>query len=155
MSEQDDSPPLAPPPPPASPPVVAPPVPAGFPSPIAHPHGVSQEERTMGILIHLLAILTGFLGPLILWLVKKDSSRFIDHHGKEALNFQITLTIVLLGAGIGGFAVAALTAGIALIILIPLMFVIPIMALVFEIIACVNANRGVWHRYPMTIRLIP
>ena len=58
-----------------------------------------EEEKTWGMLCHLLA-LTGLVipigvivGPLIMWLVKKDESEFVDYHGKESLNFQITMMI--------------------------------------------------------------
>ena len=93
--------------------------PPGLPNQvIAHPdnphapYSPSQEERTFAMLIHLLGILTGFLGPLILWLVKKDESHYIDHHGKEAINFMITCFIVSLTL----LAVAVITLGVGLIL---------------------------------------
>ena len=61
--------------PPSFPPAAPPPGPSA---------GPTREECDLGMLCHLLGLLTGFVGPLILWLVKKDESRFIDHHGKEA-----------------------------------------------------------------------
>ena len=57
----------------------------------------TQEEQTMGMLSHLLGIFTGFLGPLIIWLIKKDESKYIDEQAKEALNFQIAALIVIRG----------------------------------------------------------
>lgn len=110
------------------------------------PYFPNQDERTMAMLIHLLGLLTGFLGPLILWLVKKDTSRFIDHHGKEAVNFIITTFIISIPMTLLIF----ITFGLALIIYIPWI----IMIYVFDIMACINANKGLWHRIPMTIRLI-
>ena len=66
--------------------------------PVAAGQGqVSKDARNMALLCHLLAIFTGFLGPLILWLLKKDDDSFIDEHGKEALNFQIALLDVTTG----------------------------------------------------------
>ena len=114
----------------------------------------TQDERTMGMLIHLLALLTGFIGCLILWLVKKDTSQFIDHHGKEAVNFQITLFIVSMASVVIGGVITLATAGIGLIIVVPLMAVIFIGALVMEILSCVKANRGEWSRYAINIRFI-
>lgn len=102
------------------------------------------------MLCHLLSIFTGFLGPLILWLIKKDQSPFIDHHGREALNFQITVflaSIVLFGIT---FALIFIFIGF---ILLPLLVVLPVLALVAEIIACAAANRGEWYRYPCCLRL--
>ena len=70
-----------PPPMPGSPPPM--------PMYLAPGHGyapvVSADDRSMGMICHLLAILTGFIGPLIIWLVKKQTSPFLDHHGREAL----------------------------------------------------------------------
>ena len=52
-----------------------------------------SDERTMGMLAHILGGVTNFLGPLIIWLIKKDESPFVNDQGKEALNFQITIAI--------------------------------------------------------------
>src|SRR5437868_1922887 len=52
----------------------------------------SPEEKQMGMLAHLLGII-GFVGPLIIWLIKKDQSPFVDDQGKEALNFHLTMLI--------------------------------------------------------------
>lgn len=111
----------------------------------------TQDERTMGMLCHLLGILTGFVGPLILWLVKKDESAFIDHHGKEALNFQITYILVALGASAVIFVLCFLVIGF---FLLPVLFVLPILVIIAGIIACISANNGEWSRYPGCIRLI-
>lgn len=100
----------------------------------------------MGMLIHLLSLLTGFLAPLILWLVKKDESRFIDHHGKEAINFILTTFIV----SIPLMFLVIITFGMAIIILFPW----PIIIMVFQILSCVEAYQGKWYHTPMTIRLI-
>src|SRR5437867_2604433 len=59
--------------------------------------GLTSEEKTWGMLCHLSVLLAQFafymtfLGPFICWLIKKDSSRFVDHHGKESLNFQLNM----------------------------------------------------------------
>ena len=105
---------------------------------------VSKDARNMALLCHLLAILTGFLGPLILWMIKKDDDPFIDEHGKEALNFQIALLIAWVVGGlltvvcVGFFILMA--AGIC--------------DLIFCIIAAVKANNGELYRYPLSIRFI-
>src|SRR6516162_2610753 len=52
-----------------------------------------KDERMMAMFCHLGGILGGFLVPLIIWMIKKEESRYIDYHGKEALNFQITMLI--------------------------------------------------------------
>lgn len=116
---------------------------------IASPYATTEDDRTMAMLCHLLSIFTGFLGPLILWLVKKDSSRFVDHHGREALNFQITVFIASLCVGSVAFVLMFFVIGI---LLIPVLMAIGVLALVGEIMAALAANRGEWHRYPCTIR---
>lgn len=111
-----------------------------------------QQDRAMGMLCHLLA-LTGLigipfgtiLGPLVMWLVKKDTVPFVNDQGKEALNFQITVAIVCILA-----SPLICLAGLGLLIIIP----VGIAALVFTIIAGIQANNGVWYRYPFSARLL-
>jgi uncharacterized Tic20 family protein len=104
----------------------------------------SKEARTMAMLAHLLGIVTGFLGPLIIWLIKKDEEPFVDAQGKEALNFQITLTIVYIVCGATSCFIipvfVALAAWVA--------------ALILAIMAGMKANEGISYQYPMTLRLI-
>jgi uncharacterized protein len=134
-------------PPPLANRVVPPPMPlVGYGS-APHP---GEEEKTLGMTCHLLAIFTGFLGPLVLWLVKKDGSAFVDHHGREALNFQITVFLVMLGLGAAAFVLMLVFVGF---LLIPLIMILPILAIVAEVLAAVAAQRGDWHRYPFCIRL--
>lgn len=109
-----------------------------------------QEERSLGLACHLLALaglvvpFGNVLGPLIMWLVKKDESAFVDDQGKEALNFNITISI----AGFVAFLLLFVVIGG---ILLP---IIGIFWLVMTIIAAVKANGGERYRYPLTIRLI-
>ena len=104
---------------------------------------IKSEDKTMAMLCHLLGILTAFLGPLIIWLIKKDQSAFVDDQGKEALNFQITLVIAHAVAG----AAICIHWGI-------LNLVIWVAAVVFGIMASMAANRGEKYRYPVALRLI-
>ena len=105
---------------------------------------VSPEERTLAMLCHLLAVFTGFLGPLILWLVKKDESAFIDDQGKEALNFQLTVLIGMLIAGVTMCFYIGM-------ILAP---AVAIANIVLCIMACIKANEGERYRYPWCIRFV-
>jgi uncharacterized Tic20 family protein len=120
------------------------------------------EERQWAMFAHLSAILgallTGgwafsvgcFLGPLIIWLVKKDAMPFVDDQAKEALNFNITVGIAFFAL----FLLALFTLGIGLVIAIPLWIIIGIAWLVLTIIAAIKANEGVAYRYPFTLRLV-
>jgi uncharacterized Tic20 family protein len=129
--------------------------PAPPPLPVAPPAlpvvsgGLTSEEQTLAMLCHLLSIFTGFLGPLVLWLVKKDSSAYIDHHGREAVNFQLTILLVMIVIASVAFPLMLILVGI---FLIPLLVIIPILALIAEIMAAVAAQNGEWHRYPCCIR---
>jgi len=105
---------------------------------------LQPEERTMAMLCHLLAIFIGFLGPLIIWLIKKDESAFVDDQGKEALNFQLTVLIAMLIAG----ATMCIWIGM---ILAP---AVGIADLVLCIMACTKANEGERYRYPWCIRFV-
>lgn len=115
-----------------------------------YPPVVTADDRSMGMICHLLAILTGFIGPLIVWLIKKDTSPFVNHHGREALNFQITVFLLSLILGIPTFALMFVGIGF---LLLPLLIAVPVLALVAEILACTAAHRGEWHRYPFCIRI--
>jgi len=104
----------------------------------------TPDENTMAMLAHLLALFTAFLGPLIIWLMKKDESDFVNDQGKEALNFGISITIYYFVAGLSLIVVIG-------IILLP---VVGIFALVNIIRGAIAANKGERFRYPLCIRLI-
>ena len=118
---------------------------SGYPGPYVGPPP-DKDSKTMGMLAHLLSIFTGFIGPLVIWLVKKDTSPFVDDQGKEALNFQLTLLIAYIVA----FIIACVSLGF--LFFAPL--VVWIVALVFAIMATMQANNGVAYRYPINIRMI-
>lgn len=90
------------------------------------------------------------LGPLVVWLIKKDEMPFVDDQGKEALNFQILMTLILVGLGVGSIA----TCGVGLFVAIPGILVVAAIDLIFVIIAAIKANEGVAYRYPFNWRLI-
>jgi len=91
-----------------------------------------------------------FIGPLVIWLMKKDTMPFVDDQAKEALNFNITVGLVFLAL----FVLSIVTLGIGLIIAIPGWIIIGIAWLVFTIIAAMKANQGERYRYPFTLRLV-
>jgi len=121
---------------------------------------VSEDDKLWGMLAHLAGAFFSWLGALIVFLIKKNESRFLEHHTKEALNFQLTLipvwVLVFLtsccmncaGAfnewlhlavyGLTGLMYMALGAG----------------NLIFSVLAAVAAKRGDWYKYPVSLRLI-
>ena len=122
----------------------------------------SAEQRQWAMFAHLSALIGGiltagwagsigcFIGPLIIWLAKKDTMPFVDDQGKEALNFNITVGIAFLAL----LVLSIVTLGIGLVIAIPAWIIIGIAWLVLTIIAGIKANEGVAYRYPLTLRLI-
>ncbi|GAB3673682.1 DUF4870 domain-containing protein [Angustibacter aerolatus] len=102
------------------------------------------EDRQWAMLGHLGAIILGIVSPLIVWLVFKDRSRFVDDQGKEALNFQITVLIAWVAASV----LAAVAIGFALY---PIIW---IGNLVLCIMAGLAANKGEAYRYPFALRLV-
>jgi len=107
---------------------------------------VTDEERNLALLTHILGILTGFLGPLVIWLVKKDDSPFLDQHGKEALNFQISVVLYSLPI----IVITFITCGIGAILVLPLIIYIWVGC----ILAAMQGHRGEAAHYPLTIRLL-
>jgi uncharacterized Tic20 family protein len=110
-----------------------------------------KQEHTWGMLCHLsaLAMFLGIpfgniIGPLIIWLVKKEEYPFVDAQGKESLNFQISMTIYMAVSGI----LCIIAIGLVFL------FALLIVELVFVILASVKVSEGESYKYPFTIRLI-
>lgn len=111
----------------------------------------SSDTRTWCVLCHAAA-LAGFfipwvfhiLGPLIVWLAKRADSPEIDAHGKESINFQLSMLIY------------NVVAGILCIILIgiPILILLHLLNIVFVIVASIQASENKLYRYPMTIRFL-
>tara|TARA_R110001599_G_scaffold64023_4_gene179515 strand:+ start:203058 stop:203402 length:345 start_codon:yes stop_codon:yes gene_type:complete len=104
----------------------------------------SKDDCNIAMLAHLLGIFTGFLGALVIWLIKKDHSAYINSQAKEALNFQITITI--------GFVIAWVLAWILIgLALMPILYIVNI---VFCILGAMAASKGQDYRYPFAVRLV-
>ncbi|MCA9220440.1 MAG: DUF4870 domain-containing protein [Planctomycetales bacterium] len=109
-----------------------------------------KESRQMAMLAHMLGAFFGFIGPLIIWIVQKDKSSFVDDQGKEALNFSLTMLIFIFAGAIVGTALSCFTFGMS-----GFLPVVPwIMQLIFGIIGGIKANEGEYYRYPICIRMI-
>jgi len=117
---------------------------------------LTPDEKQWAMLCHLSAILgllvggLTFLGPLVCWLVKKDTSRFVDYHGKESLNFQLNILIYSLIL----VAISFATCGVAIVVTGPLLIALAVYAIVMPIIAGITASKGETYQYPYTFRLI-
>ena len=118
------------------------------------PGGVTPEDRQMAMFIYLLGIFTGFIGPLILWMLKRDESKFINHHGKEVINFTLTLLIPVLALFMVGCPLVFVTWGLAGFIVVPLFLALNVYALVMMILGAIKSNQGEWWEFPIAIRMI-
>ncbi|MBC8873080.1 MAG: DUF4870 domain-containing protein [Planctomycetes bacterium] len=109
-----------------------------------------SDERMWAMFCHLstfsgyLVPFGNILGPLVVWLVKKDEYALVDDQGKEALNFQISITIWTIIAAILCIVLVG----------IPLLIALVVFDIVVTIMAAIQANQGNYYRYPMTIRFI-
>ena len=108
----------------------------------------TEEERLWGMLAHFSILLqfagvigVTFIVPLIMWLLRKDSSPFIEDQAKEAMNFQLAVLIVSAVVVLG-------------CVTSPLVLIINIAAVVYGVIAGMKAHQGIEYRYPYTLRLI-
>lgn len=127
--------------------------------PASHASGIPSDIRNWGVGAHLSGYVGfvaafAFLGPLVVWLIKRDAHPFIDHHGKEALNFQLSVLLYLVVGAIAAIPIAIFTVGLGLLVLIPVGLALAVAWLVLPIVAAVRASNGEGYRYPVTIRFI-
>ena len=111
-------------------------------------NSIEKKEKILGVFCHLGAF-AGYLfpfgniiAPLIVWLLNKDESPFVDDQGTESLNFQISITIYMVVAGLLCFIFVG----------IPILIGLVIFDLIVVIKAAIKANQGECYRYPLTIR---
>jgi hypothetical protein len=110
----------------------------------------SREVRLWAMLCHLSAFaglifpFGNLLGPLIVWQLKRDLDPYLDDHGREALNFQLSVILAVMVCFLLMFVIIGF----------PLMIVVSAGALILTVIAAVKANEGVAYRYPFCLRLV-
>jgi uncharacterized protein len=104
----------------------------------------TNEERTLAAVIYGISFFTAFIGPVIIWLLKRNDSEFIDYHGKEYLNFLIS------------YFVYSMISTILMLIFIGfiLIWVVGLLAFIFTIVAGIKAYEGKEYRIPLVFRLI-
>ncbi|MDQ1001950.1 putative Tic20 family protein [Neobacillus niacini] len=105
---------------------------------------IKSEERMLAAILYVVGLFFPIIGPLVIWLLKKDESSYINYHGREYFNFFISYTVYSVISGILIF----------LIVGIFLLWILGIMALVFTIIAAVKAYEGNEYRFPLIFRVI-
>jgi uncharacterized protein len=117
--------------------------------------GLSSEARNWGVAAHLSAFLGAFvalavLGPLVVWLLRREVDGFSERHAREALNFNLTLLVLL----VAGVVLTVITLGLGLIVVLPVGAFFAVAWLVLTIVAAVRASEGREYRYPFTIRFV-
>jgi len=112
---------------------------------------VNKDARMWAMICHLaglaglvVPVVGCIIGPLIVWQIKKEEFSFVDEQGKEAVNFQISMLIYGIVAGLLCFVCVG-------VVLLP---AVAIFDLIFLLIAAVKANNGEHYCYPLTIRFI-
>lgn len=130
------------------PPYYGSPTPPPYGYPPSQPYGAPPispaDERTWALLAHLSGFLS-IIATIVIWAVFKDRGPFIRDQATEALNFQITVTIA-------GFAVAIIS--VVTLGLGAILYLAFVVAIVFQIMGAVAANRGEAYRYPLNWRLV-
>jgi uncharacterized Tic20 family protein len=110
------------------------------------PRGPS-DDHMWALFAYLSPIILSFIGPLVIYLIKMNESRFVRYHAAQALNLLITATIYGFGILIVSFILAAITHGLGILFVL-LYFVLWVVTLVYLIMACIGANRGELYRIP-------
>ncbi|WP_082195456.1 DUF4870 domain-containing protein [Bacillus testis] len=105
---------------------------------------VSRDDRLLAALIYIISFFTVFIGPLLIWLLQKDKSAFIDYHGREYLNFLISYTVYMIVASL-------LTIVLIGFLILP---IIGIAAFIFTIIGAFKAYNGEEYRFPFIFRIL-
>lgn len=120
---------------------------------------VSENERLLAMFIYITGLLIWILGPIIIWLLKREESEYIDYHGKEGLNFVISYTAYFAVLSIF-FILSSFFSIVPLIGWIPMFFigiifpVVAVVFVVFVIVAAIKAYNNELYKIPFIFRFI-
>lgn len=128
----------------------------------------TQVERTYAVFNHLVGLTSllsggvpavGLIGSIIMWRIKCKESPYLDDHGREAVNFQLSLVAYVLMSIPVGIAFSIITLGIGAVLVAPAAVLGALALIALNLIGTIRgaiaANRGEYYRYPMCIRFIP
>ncbi|NIJ44337.1 hypothetical protein FHR24_000776 [Wenyingzhuangia heitensis] len=113
----------------------------------------TKTERVLAMILHLSGFLNGALPlvvPLLIWVLKKEDSFFIKEHGRAAINFQLSVIILGIGAALFIF----FTIGIGAFLVAPLAIVFGLLYVYFIIMATITASNGQLYKYPISWEII-
>lgn len=107
-------------------------------------HPATEDDKLFAMLIYLLSLLFPLVAPLIIWLVKRDDSNFVNYHGKEYFNFLIS------------FSIYGFISGLLMFVLIGFLLapIVGITAFVLTILAAIRSFKGEYYRFPFIFRII-
>lgn len=114
------------------------------PPPASGGGGPASDDNTMAVLAHAGGLILGFVAPLLVMLLKGESSPYVRRHAVEALNFQITMAIGYVASFLLTFVVIGAIGFI----------VLPVLTLIFCILGAIAASKGQDYKYPLSIRLV-
>ncbi|SFA91833.1 MULTISPECIES: DUF4870 domain-containing protein [unclassified Bacillus (in: firmicutes)] len=103
-----------------------------------------NDEKLLAAAIYVLNFFVPILGPLLIWLFKKDESSFIDYHGREYFNFMISYTVYMFVSGLLTIIVIGFLA----------LWIVGTLAFIFNIVAAIKAFEGQHYRMPLVFRLL-
>lgn len=121
--------------------------------------GASSSERTYALFTHLVGLvslsnggvpLLGLIGTIIMWRIKASESPFLDDHGREATNFQLSLILYT----ILGVVFTIVTVGFGALLAVPGMIAMIVLAIIGQVRGAMAAHRGEFYRYPCCVRFI-
>jgi uncharacterized protein len=97
-----------------------------------------------GLVGHMLVGFGHVVVPLVLWFIKREQMPFVNQEGKEAVNFQLSITVYAIVSGLLTFVCIG----------VPLLIAVGIFDIIVVIMACIDASNGKGYRYPLCIRFI-
>ncbi|MDB4297238.1 DUF4870 domain-containing protein [Flavobacteriaceae bacterium] len=113
----------------------------------------TKTERILAIILHMSGFLNGVLPlaiPGIIWYWKREESTFINMHGKEAINFQLSILLLIIGAT----TFVVLTIGIGALIIAPLVVIFGLLYIYWIVMAAIAASKGNYYQYPVVYRFL-
>jgi uncharacterized Tic20 family protein len=131
-----------------------------------HDDQANEAERTYTTFQHLVGLLSmvdgmgflGLIGSIIMWRIKANDSPYYDDHGRETVNFQISMLVYLFGGGIILALFTLITFGVGVILTVPLAILGTLFLVVIRLVGGIRgamaANRGEFYRYPMCLRFL-
>jgi len=138
----------------------------GWPAPALGSAGAtltstSSESRNWALAAHLTALagavaggVAAFVGPLVVWLLRRDADPFAAEHARQALNFNLSVLVYALVGLVGGLVLTVLTLGLALLVLVPLAGIALVGYAVVSVLGALAASRGRPFAYPGALPLV-